>query len=205
MDRRANLPGTTQGPHSTPTPETLGWGDGSIKYSPSGVRVCPPWPKGQAGRWHGPCARAAKEARAGVPALPRGGTGRTRQGDSGSVRTRNPPHPARGSRRAHTPEAVSASRGRRRYPPTGRTARPQAEESSPFRAGRMSMRCASAACVPIIPMDVPSGMQDAGRKSRTQRCTSKRLVINSLIYQAVVIITPSCGDTVWYSVKQPPI
>ena len=40
---------------------------------------------------------------------------------------------------AHEPEAVSAFGGRRRYFPTGRAARPQAEESSLFRAGRMSM------------------------------------------------------------------
>lgn len=137
---RSRRLGTTQGPHSTLTPETLGWGDGSTTYSPCGVRVCPPWPTWQAGRWHGPCARAANGARAGIPASLRGRTGSTRHGDSASIRTRNPPHPSQSSRRAHQPEAVSASGGRRRHPPTGRPARPRAEEFSASRVGRMSIR-----------------------------------------------------------------
>jgi len=156
MDRRANLPGTTQGPHSTPTPETPGWGDGSIKYNPSGVRVCPPWLKGQAGRWASPdCVwwlaevPSATAARARTLRKGRPGASPPSLRDERDARCKRLPRP-NGRRTHHTPRGADVSRTHPVSPrrsPSGRRdvasgdggpARCPALESSPFGAGRMS-------------------------------------------------------------------
>ena len=81
-----------------PCPWNMEWGDGTTQSNPVGVRACPPWQKGQAGRWHGPCPSTLKPW-----AVVRCSLGRCARRYSVLAGTPNPPHPSRGSRTEHEP------------------------------------------------------------------------------------------------------
>jgi hypothetical protein len=123
---------TTKATIPFPRGRLRGCGDTAGKKRPSSARACPPWREGQAGRWHGPCPDAPKEATGGIPAVSARPTGCTVQADTASERTPNTPHPSRGRRIAHEPGIASPDPVRQaRRCQRGLTERPDAPRPNP--------------------------------------------------------------------------